>query len=113
MNITKINKHNKKTEQHLTKTNKYTCRLRYIMNTWRRLLKLKNKKNLKYKVSKNKHTTDKVKRHNEHLNNINKIGKYKKLNMMEHKTDMSITKNDIYKKIEQQFYDEAQNRHEH
>ena len=119
MNITKINKHNKKTEQHLTKTNKYTWRLSYIMNTWRRLLKLKNKKNLKYKVSKNKHTTDKVKRHNEHLNNINKIGKYKKmnmmekLNMMEYKTDMSITKNDIYKKTEQQFYDGAQNRHEH
>ena len=36
-----------------------------------------------------------------------------KLNMMEHKTDMSITKNDIYKKTEQQFYDGAQNRHEH
>ena len=45
---------------------------------------VKYSKKLKYKVSKNKHTTDKgkkqsqIKIHNEHLNNINKIGQYKK-----------------------------------
>ena len=43
----------------------------------------------------------------------NKIGKYKKLNMTEHKADVYITKIDKYKKSEQQFYDGAQNRHEH
>ena len=46
------------------------------------------------------------------MNTINKIGKYKQLNMTEHKTDMSIPKIDKYKKTEQQFYDGAQNRHE-
>ena len=44
------------------------------------------KKNLKFKVSKNDYATDKdknnqihsqIKIHNKHLNNINKIGKYK------------------------------------
>ena len=73
MSITKINKYNKKkqqTEQHFynedKKANKYTPRLRYIMNTSRILLKLKNTKNknnkknkLKYKVLKNKYITDK------------------------------------------------------
>ena len=64
------------------------------MNTSRRLLKLKNTKNknnkknkLKYKVLKNKYTTDKdknnqihsqIKINNDHLNNINEIEKYKK-----------------------------------
>ena len=76
-----------------TKTNKYTRRL---WCTWRTLLTLKNTKKLKYKLWKNKHTNDKdknnqihsqIKIHNEHLNNINNIDKYKKLNMMEHKTD--------------------------
>ena len=38
-----------------------------------------------------------IKIHNEHLNNINKIGKYKKLNMTEHKMNMNITKTDKYK----------------
>ena len=33
--------------------------------------------------------------------------------MTEHKTDMYITKIDKYKKTEPQFYDGAQNRHEH
>ena len=56
--------------------------------------------NNNYKVSKNKHTTDEdknkqihlqIKIHNEHLKNITKIEKYKKLNMTEHKTDMNIT----------------------
>ena len=56
-----------------------------------------------YKVSKNKHITDEdknkqihsqIKIHNEHLKNIHKIEKYKKLNMTEHKTDMNITKID-------------------
>ena len=37
------------------------------------------------------------------------IIKYKRLNMTEHKADMNITKIDKYKKIEQQFYDGAQN----
>ena len=36
--------------------------------------------------------------YNEHLNNINKIGNYKKLNRTEHKADMNITKIDKYKK---------------
>ena len=36
--------------------------------------------------------------HNKHLNNINKICKYKKLNMTKHKTDMNLTKIDNYKK---------------
>ena len=48
-----------------------------------------------------------IKVHNDHLNNINKIGKYKKLNeiekqkklnMTKHKTDMNITKIEKYKK---------------
>ena len=56
-----------------------------------------------YKVSKNKHTTDEdknkqihsqIKIHNEHLKNINKIEKYKKLNLTEHTTDMNFTKID-------------------
>ena len=93
----------KKTEQHFyskTKTNKYTGRLRYIMNTWRTLLKFKNtKKTLKYKVTMNKQKTDKDKNnqmhsqnkiHNEHLKAINKICNYKNLNIMEHKTDTNI-----------------------
>ena len=52
----------------------------------------KYKNHLKYKVSKNKHTTDKDKNNQIysqikiHLNSINEIGKYKKLNMTEHKT---------------------------
>ena len=69
------------------------------MNTWRTSLKLKNTKKLKYKVSKDEHTTDKVKRHNEHLDNINKTDKYKKLNMSENRTDMNITKIDKYTKL--------------
>ena len=56
--------------------------------------------NNNYKVSKNKHITDEdknkqihlqIKIHNEHLKNITKIEKYKKLNMTEHKTNMNIT----------------------
>ena len=56
--------------------------------------------NNNYKVSKNKHTADEdknkqihlqIKIHNEHLKNITKIEKYKKLIMTEHKTDMNIT----------------------
>ena len=48
-----------------------------------------------------------IKVHNDHLNNIDKIGKYKKLNeiekykklnMTKHKTDMNITKIEKYKK---------------
>ena len=48
-----------------------------------------------YKVSKNKHANDEdknnqihsqIKIHNEHFKNINKIEKYKKLNMVELKT---------------------------
>ena len=63
--------------------------------------------NNNYKVSKNKHTTDEdknkqihsqIKIHNEHLKNINKIEKYKKLNMTEHKTDINIPKIDKYTK---------------
>ena len=70
--------------------------------------KLTNTKKLNYKISKNKHTTDEdknnqihsqIKIHNEHLKNINKIEKYKKLDMTEHKTDMNITKIDKYKKL--------------
>ena len=62
---------------------------------------------MKFKVSKNKHTTDKdennqihsqIKIHNEHLMNIVQIGKYKKLDIMEHKVDMNITKIDKYEK---------------
>ena len=33
--------------------------------------------------------------------------------MTEHKTDMNISEINKYKKTEQQFYDEAQNRYEH
>ena len=63
-----------------------------------------NKNN--YKVSKNKHTTDEdknkqihthIKIHKEHLKNITKIKKYRKLSMTEHKTDMNITKIVKYK----------------
>ena len=51
-----------------------------------------------------------IKIHSEYLNNINKIRKYKKLeiDMTEHKIDMNITKIDNYKKTELQFYDGAQ-----
>ena len=71
-----------------------------------------------YKVLKNKHATDEdknkqihsqMKIRNEHMKNINKIEKYKKLNMTEHKADMNITKIDN-KKTE---HDRTQNRHEH
>ena len=60
------------------------------------------------KVSKNKHATDEdkskqinsqIKIHNEHLENINKIEKYKKLNMSEHKKGTNITKTEKYKKL--------------
>ena len=44
----------------------------------------------------------------EHKAGINII-EYKKLNMIEHKTDMNITKTDKYEKIKQQFYDGAPN----
>ena len=62
--------------------------------------------NNNYKVSKNKQTIDEEKKKihwqikidNEHLKNINKIEKYRKLNMMEHKTDMNITKTEKCKK---------------
>ena len=66
--------------------------------------------NNNYKISKNKYTTDEdknkqihsqIKMHNEHLKNINKIEKYKKLNMTEHKADMNITKTDKCKKTKQ------------
>ena len=76
----------------------------------------KYKKNLKYKVSKNKHTTDKDKNKQEHfpikihLNHINKIGKYKKVNMTERKTDMNIAKIHKYKKTK---HDGAQGRYDH
>ena len=55
---------------------------------------------MNYKISNNKHTTDKDKNnqihsqiniHNKHLKNITKIEKYKKLNMTEYKTYMNIT----------------------
>ena len=55
-----------------------------------------------YKASKTKHISDKDKNNQIHvhikihLNNINGIEKYKKQNMTEHKTDMSIRK---YKKL--------------
>ena len=48
-------------------------------------------------------------RYNEPLKNINKIEKYKKLNMREHKMDMNIAKIGKYKKTEQHFYHGIQN----
>ena len=62
--------------------------------------------NNNYKVSKNKQTIDEEKKKirwqikidNEHLKNINKIEKYRKLNMTEHKTDMNITKTEKCKR---------------
>ena len=48
-----------------------------------------------YNKDKNKQAHSQIVVHNEHLKIINKIKKYKNLNMTEHKTDMSITK--IYK----------------
>ena len=66
---------------------------------FKNIIKIEKYKNhLKYKISKNKHTTDKDKNNQIHthikihLNNINKIDKYKNLNMTEHKTDLNITK---------------------
>ena len=65
----------------------------------------KYKNHLKYKVSKNKHTTDKDKNNQihslikMHLNSINKIGKCKKQSMTEHKADMSINKIGKYKNL--------------
>ena len=64
--------------------------------------------NNNYKVSNNKRKTDEhknkqihsqIKIHNEHLKNIAKIEKYKKLNRTEHKTDVNITKIDKQKKL--------------
>ena len=52
-------------------------------------------------------------RYNKPLKNINKIEKYKKLNMREHKMDMNIAKIGKYKKTEQHFYHGIQNWHEH
>ena len=66
-----------------------------------------------YNEDKNKQVHSQIKIHHEHLKNINKIEKYKKMNRTEHKTGMNITKIDKYKKAEQHFYDGAQNRHEH
>ena len=63
--------------------------------------------NNNYKVSENKLKTDEdknkqihlqIKIHNEHLKNIDKIEKYRKLNMSEPKADMNITNIDKYKK---------------
>ena len=62
---------------------------------------------------KNNQIHSQIKIHSEHLNNINKIGKFKKLNMTEHKTGTNLTEIDKYKKTEQQFYHGAQNRHDH
>ena len=65
MNITKINKYNKKnkkTEQHF------------------------------YKEDKNKNAHSQIKIHLYILENITKIGKDKKVNMMEHKTDITLIK---------------------
>ena len=76
-------------------------------------------KKLNYKVSKNKHTTDEDKNneiqlqfkiHHEHLKNVNKIKKYKKLNMTEHKTDMIITR---IEKKKRNGHNRTKNRHEH
>ena len=59
-------------------------------------------------TTKYKHTTDndknkqihsQIKIHNEHLKNINKIEKYKKLNMKKQKTEMNITKLTNAKKL--------------
>ena len=64
------------------------------------ITKIEKYKKLKYKVSKNKHTTDEDKNNQIHLQikihlmNITQIGKYKTLNMTEHKADMKITKID-------------------
>ena len=96
MNITKINKYNKETEQHFynedKKTSKCTHRLRYTSRT---LLKLANTKNWTTKDQRINTQPLKTKVHLQikiQLRNINKIEKYKKLNMMEHKTDMNIDK---------------------
>ena len=89
------------------------------MYTWRILVKLAKYKKLNYKVSKNKHTTDEDKNneiqlqfkiHQEHLKNVNKIKKYKKLNMTEHKTDMIITR---IEKKKRNGHNRTKNRHEH
>ena len=89
------------------------------MYTWRILVKLAKYKKLNYKVSKNKHTTDEDKNneiqlqfkiHHEHLKNVNKIKKYKKLNMTEHKTDMIITR---IEKKKRNGHNRTKNRHEH
>ena len=65
-------------------------------------------------MPKNEHTTNKGKNKQIHtimehktVINITEINKYKKLNMTEHKTDMNKKK-----KQNQQFYEEAQNRHQ-
>ena len=89
------------------------------MYTWRILVKLAKDKKLNYKVSKNKHTTDEDKNneiqlqfkiHQEHLKNVNKIKKYKKLNMTEHKTDKNITR---IEKKKRKGHNRTKNTHEH
>ena len=48
---------------------------------------------------KHKQIHSEIKIHNKRLKNINKIEKYKQLNMTEHKTDMNITKIGKYQKL--------------
>ena len=48
--------------------------------------------------------------HNEHLKDITKIEKHKKLNMTEHKTHMKITKIDKSKTTERHLYHGTQSR---
>ena len=74
------------------KTDKYTRRLRCITSIWRALTKLKNTKKKEKKLNSTsmmEHKTD---------IDITKIEKYQKLNMKKHKTDMIITKIDKYNK---------------
>ena len=107
---------NCQSEQHFHNEDKNKQVHSQIKIHWKNILKLKDTKKPKYKVSKNKHTTDEDKSsqiHSQikiHLMNVTQIGKYKTLNMTEHKTDMNITKIDKYKKSE---HDGAQNRHEY
>ena len=70
----------------------YFSWLRY---TWRALLKLTITKTWTRKYLRINTQPIKTKIHSQikiHMKNIHKIEKYKKLNMMEHKTDMSIDK---------------------
>ena len=80
MNITKINKYNKRTEQHFYNEDKKQVHSQIKIHL-KNITKISKHKNLNYKVSRNKHTTDEDKN-----TKITKIDKYEKQQQKNKKT---------------------------